>query len=523
MSKAQQIRDILETRGLTLYTVSRRSGEIFNRSSRYYVPHKLYYNLANPILTPTIHQIFALSHITDYRLSDWLAVFGFDLDEISQLRLIIPRKVTTLLDSNVYDPYAWIPWFADRPQNEPVAAISPLGRLIAAAPPKRARDLLGLNKRTFLYARIGERDLHALPYFVSGSIVRADARPLKALPPTENTSNGGRFFLVEHEAGWICSRLMLSGNNRVVLLCPQQPCAERELQIGRNARILGVIDAEIRPAARHYPTQLSKLAALRKPRPEHLLSEQPGFIDLLRHFRMSVGLSFREASSVSRLIANTLSDESYFAAPSTLSDYEALSAPPRHIQKMVTLCLLYCISFEQFLRACGLPLEKAGREPIPDALVPRQTPRRNQGLQIAGQSAVPQPGGFVAAVVDQWDEIPFFLRFSLSEITGHKNLSLSDMFWLGGKTAPQHPLLINATLVVVNRRARKPSPATGKGFCEQSLYVILKRDGTYLCGPCTLQDGNLIVHRYGRDAQQFKNGIDAEVVGQVTSIVRRLS
>src|SRR5260370_24709061 len=254
MSKAQQIRDILETRGLTLYTVSRRSGEIFNRSSRYYVPHKLYYNLANPILTPTIHQIFALSHITDYRLSDWLAVFGFDRDEISQLRLIIPRKVTTLFDSNVYDPYAWIPWFADRHQIEPVAGISPLGRLIAAAPPKRARDLLGLNKRTFLYARIGERDLHALPYFVSGSIVRADARPLKALPPTENTSNGGRFFLVEHEAGWICSRLMLSGNNRVGLLCPQPPCPDPQFHIGRNPTILRAIHPQLHPPPRPSPT-----------------------------------------------------------------------------------------------------------------------------------------------------------------------------------------------------------------------------------------------------------------------------
>ncbi|HXN95127.1 MAG TPA: hypothetical protein VN879_11515 [Candidatus Acidoferrales bacterium] len=43
---------------------------------------------------------------------------------------------------------------------------------------------------------------------------------------------------------------------------------------------------------------------------------------------------------MSRWIASTLSDELYFAAPSTLSDYETLSDPPRHIQKIITLAAL---------------------------------------------------------------------------------------------------------------------------------------------------------------------------------------
>ena len=93
--------------------------------------------------------------------------------------------------------------------------------------------------------------------------------------------------------------------------------------------------------------------------------------NLLRASRLRVRLSFREASGMSRRIASTLSDQIYFAAPSTLSDYETRSAPPRHIQKIITLCVVYCIGFREFARACGVPVDQDGHEPIADELVPR--------------------------------------------------------------------------------------------------------------------------------------------------------
>lgn len=84
-----------------------------------------------------------------------------------------------------------------------------------------------------------------------------------------------------------------------------------------------------------------------------------------------------------------------------------------------------------------------------------------------------------------------------------------------------HPWLTNAIFVTVNRRKKKPKKETA-----QSLYVILKRDGSYLCGPCILRQGNLVVLAYQiatRRAQQFRNGVDAEVIGEITAILRRLA
>lgn len=521
------MRAILSTRSLTLYNVSQQSAEIFGRSSAFYIPHNLYYDLARKLSTPTIFQILALSHITDYRLFDWLAVFGFDLDAISRLQLLIPRQQTAILDSTVYDTDAWIPWLVGRPQISSASSIAPLGHFLTWGPPERARELLGLNKKRYLYAVVGERDLYAVPYFLPGSIVRVDTLQQEALSPGRSSNREKSFFFVEHGSGWTCSRLSRLGQDRILLRCPQWPCAERELRTGKDARVLGVIDAEIRLLTpdHHAEGRQTKLVTSGKPRIERLPGEQAGLIDLLRHSRRKTGLSFRDASSISRWIADSLSDDLYFAAASTLSDCEALSGPPRQVQKIITLCLLYCIGLEQFLRAAGLPLGRAGREPIPDELVPRPLPTRNHTSRIPSPDGAPKPDCFAGVLLNLWEEIPLFLRFSLDEITGLKGFSLSDVFWVGGEKAPRHPLLFNATLVALNRRARKPSRNTGDAICGQSLYMILKRDGRYLCGNFSLEEGALFLHGYPggpASAEYFRNGEDAEVIGKVTAILRRL-
>ena len=524
MDRANQVRQILSTRGLTLYRVCQQSAEVFGRSSRFYVPHNLYYDVGNPPLIPTIHQLFALSHITNYRLYDWLTVFGFDLDQISRLQLLIPRQRTTLLDSSVYDLHAWIPWLAERPHTVPVPPIAPLSQLLASAPPRRAKELLALSKRSFLYAKVGEEDVHALSNFVPGSIVRVDVRRSKELLSAGKNDAGGRIFLVEYGLGFTCSPLVALERDRIVLHSPQQPCAQFELRLDKEARILGVVDAEIRPISDLRAVQMPhQSAGFPKSCPLHGPNLQTSLKDLLRNSRLRAGLSFREASCMSRWIADTVSDELYFAATSTLSDYETLSIPPRHIQKIVSLCVLYCIEFDDFLRAGGLPADQGGADPIPDELVLRQVPSRNQDLHVASEKeSFQEPSGFFASLAKQWEEVPFFLRHSLNELTGLKNFSLLDVFWVGGNEVPMHPLLDNATFVVVNRRVK--NPAQSKTACEPPLCLILKRDGSYLCGCCALHQGNLVVRSYagGRLAtQQLRNGIDAEVIGQVTTILSR--
>lgn len=526
MDRAERVRQILSTRSLTLYKVSRHSGEVFGRSSPLYIPHNLFWDLAKPRFQPTISRVLALSHITNYRLTDWLAVFGFDLDAIFRLNLLIPRKDTTVLHSEVYDPYAWIRWFAERPDAPTASEIAPLGQFLTPSAPKRARDVLALNQRHFLYARIGERDQHAFSYFVPGSIVRVDTQRTGKQHAGLHVNQESPFFLVQHDAGFACSKLTWLEKDRVILRCPERPYAGREACIGKDVQVLGTIDAEIRPVSvNHYLRRITmRLARSPKPQLKQAVNLETDLRGLLRRSRMSLGMTFREASSLSRIIATILSDELYFVAFSTLSDYEASAAPPRHIQKIFTLCLLYHIRFEQFLRASGLPIERAGREPIPDELIPREMPRQDRRTQVNGPGDSPNTGGFLATLLNQWQEVPLFLRFSLDDIAGLKGFSLSDVFWVGCDRAAQHPLLLGATFIVVNRRSRNP-PASGLVGCEQPLYLVLRRDGTFMCGRCTLEDRYLIVHGYpglrvGRE--QYIKDTDVEIVGQITTIVRHL-
>ncbi len=266
MDRAEQVRRILGTRGLTLYRVSQQSAQIFGRSSRFYVPHNLYYDVAASSVIPTLHQILALSHITNYRLCDWLAVFGFDLELIPQLRLLAPRERTTLLDSSVYDAYARIPWFDERPLAGPVPPIAPLILLLAPAAPRRAADLLALAERRFLYGKVGETDLHAFPHLAPGSIVRVDVERSRELLSGAKADANAPLFFVEHDLGWTCSQVVRLAKDRVFLLSPQHPCAQREVKLGSEARILGVIDAELRPVRQTPNARLPQSAAPSKAR-----------------------------------------------------------------------------------------------------------------------------------------------------------------------------------------------------------------------------------------------------------------
>jgi len=244
---------------------------------------------------------------------------------------------------------------------------------------------------------------------------------------------------------------------------------------------------------------------------------------------MRAGLSFREASAASVWIAEMLLDQAYFTSPGTLSDYEHLSAPPRHIQKILSLCILYSMGFWDFLRAAGLALDFVGSDPMPDELCGRTglPPTQIPADQLVETT---EPGGekaeFLSTLIRQWQEIPLFISTALPEISGLQGFSLSDLFWVGADRDPIDPRLINASLVAVNRRTKKPLGSPPHTFDERPVYMILKREGGYVCGSCTLQQGTVAIHRHAHEAAapvQTERRVDAEIIGEVTAIVRRFS
>jgi hypothetical protein len=512
---------------LSAYQVSRQSAELLGRSSPYYIPHHFYSDLRTPSRCPSIHQFVTLSRISNYRLCDWLAVFGFHLEDIQRLQPFLPRKRTVVLDSSVYDENAWIPWLVEKLPPERIPQIAPLGYFLRPGPPRRAQTLESLGRKTFLYAKLGEDDLLAFPDLVPRSMVRIDTRRSAERLPDEAAGPSRQIFLVEHDSVLRCGRLQRA-KGRIVLRSLKFPFARIELNSDPAFRIYGVVDGEMRPlAGPSVSCRAPSFVNRRSHRePRRMPSGAAALRELVRSSRIRAGFSFREASKLSQQIAEALADEMYFTAVGTLSEYETLTHPPRHVQKIISICILYNIRFWDFLTASGITVNPSAGDFMPDELIPRVIP----GADLSVDDTEPEHGikdrsGFLAKVAAEWSDIPLFAKDAFASVAGLKDLSLSDIFWVGGDLKPIHPYLVHAAFVVVNRRIKKPIQTPAKTLWEQPLYMVLKRDGSFLCGACTLERGRLLVHSYpDRPAvpRQLRNGIDAEVIGQVTAVVRRL-
>ena len=521
-----QVKAILQGKGLTLYQVSQTTKNRYGRSSPYFLPHNLYYDLSLGTFSPSLHQVFALSQISGYRLNDWLRVFGFDLEDITRLQVLLPSKRTMVLDSSLEDPESWIPWFRNRLGNPSPSAIAPLGQFLDLAAPKRLGSLFHAKRNNFVYAKVGLEDAFAFPDLIPGSIVRADAALAKTMLPNGNGKASKRLFLIEHANGVCCCRLQSIGKNRVVPLSAQLPFAQVELRLHEEIRILGVLDLEIRSLLRTEQPNVPKELA-KHWRPSSLGREETKLSHLFRNARSRMGLSFRDASAMSRRIASELGHNQYFAAAGSLSDYEAVDSPPRHIHKAITLCAVYGLQFSTFLKSVGLDLKETGKDPFPDGLVPRSLPASLPSSNL--KTDHPTENGFLGQLLRQSGHVPTFLRGSLSDLSGLKSPSLHDFFWAGGEPDPLHPLLVNGLLVIVNRHKKKPIYSRSKPLWQQPLYMLLKRDGTYICGCCSLENGVLVVHEYSHGCapeyqrpERLRNHQEAEVIGEIVTISRTL-
>jgi transcriptional regulator with XRE-family HTH domain len=516
----ERVKTILASKNLTLYQVSQRTKALYGRSSPSFLPHNFYYALERADLSPSLHQIFALSRISSYRFRDWLRVFGFFPENIGHLQASLPSKRTMILDSSLDDPEAWVPWFRNKPGNLPVPEIAPLGRLLESAPLQRFHSLPQIKANEFVYAKIGLEDAFAFPDLIPGSVVRANASLAKSMLPAANGRRSECLFLIEHAKGVCCCQIRAIGKHRILPVSTQLPYAQVELELSTEVRIIGVLDLEIRPLLTpepaDVPTELAKHW-----RPSALGEQETKLSRLLRSARLRMGLSLREASALSRRVAAALGDEQYFAAPGSLSDYEALDSAPRHIQKVITLCSVYGLHFSAFLNSIGLNGEEAGKQPIPDNLVPRKSPSAPR----RAENHRPMDGNFLERLLERSEHLPIFLRGCLPGWSGLRTLSLNDFFWIGADQNPLHPLVANGLIAIVNRHRKKALHFRSKPLWQQPLYVLMKREGSYLCGCCSLEDGILVIHpclANHKRPEHLRNHFDAEVVGQVVTISRRL-
>ena len=516
---AEKVRSILASKRFTLYRASQQSVALYGSSSPYFLPHHLYYDLRSGSFRPSIHQIFALSRISGYRVADWLRVFGFDLEDITRLQIKIPSKRTIVLDTSLTDPNEWIPWLRNRPLGEPVPPITPLARLLEVGPQKRIALLPQLD-RYFIYAKIGAEDALAFPDLTPGSIVRVDPDVTADLAAGQNSGISDRLFLIEHSKGFCCCRIRILDGGVIVPFDNGLSYAQVELHCPQEARLWGAVDLEFRPLVLGEEPKVPKdLAQHWMPQ---MLPAPEDFGQLLKRTRSRMNLSIREAAAMSHIIAEVLKDDRYTTAPSSLNDYELRNIPPRDFHKIITLCSIYGMQLESVMKRMGIDVAEAAAESMPDRYLSRAEPTvaaKRGHLETVG-------AGFIEKLVGECQEIPLFLRDSLGYFAGSAHVSLDDFFWVGGDNDPLHPFLADGLLAMVNRRRKTPFHFASKPWWQQPLYIILMREGVYLACCCSVENGMLVIHPYSRDfhrSAQYRLHQDAEVVGQIVGVMRRFS
>jgi transcriptional regulator with XRE-family HTH domain len=507
-----KIRKILAVRGLSLGQLSRASRSPASAQHLERIPHNLYSSLRTRQFRPNLYQVFALSVLSGYRFTDWLAAFGFSLDDVARLQVGFPVSRTVELDSSALQPRSLLPWFRENRLPEFSAPLTPLTYWLKLATPAVCEVRTAQDSR-HRYIKIGSEDCFAFPELVPGSIVRITVA--RALPVGKKRSK--KLFLVKHEAGLVCAGLCRSTAGKFVLCSRHLPFAPVELEEGREAVLMGTADFEIRPLENFLkPVVSARLGRFWNPRPLSDNSEQPHVGKFIQKARLSAGISFREASKRTRVIARTLGDRRYYCAVASLSDYETRKSPPRHIHKLISICTVYFASVTGFLEAAGIHPDKAGLHPMPPQcrLSSSKDPRK-----------ISLPSGFFSELERRIGKLPYFVCGSLGTFFGLRNISVRDVFWAGGISRFSHRFLKGALFLVVDRKRKHPRPALSCPKWAQPIYVVQQRGGGYLCGFCTLENGTLIFRSCSLGKPKllrFRNRVDAEVVGKVIGVARRL-
>jgi hypothetical protein len=185
---------------------------------------------------------------------------------------------------------------------------------------------------------------------------------------------------------------------------------------------------------------------------------------------------------------------------------------------------LYSIDFWQFLKVAHLPVDKLGEEPIPLASPPQSSTTNLPGFPLEA-SEEPLSGPFFRRLLEQFEEIPFFLRKALPVFSGLHTISLRDVFWTERAASDFYPPLKDVQFVIVNRRTKTPTLHKWAPLWKQPLYLLMRRDGSYFCGRFSLEDGKVILQPPSDETAgtQRTSAADAEIVGQVVAVVRRIS
>ena len=525
--RVRRLKALLESLDLTMYHVSQVTARApFGKGTRAHIRDAFYAELDSG-QTPDIHQVAALAKITGHRFIDWLALFGYHVADLLKLQLEFLTERTVLLPNVLYDPLTMVPWVRRLDPHADLDHTQPLAMLIDAMGYESIGGLDKLNRKRYLYARIGKRDDMLRSRLAAGSVVRVD--------PTQTTvtpvgSHHRPIYLVQHLGGLCCCYVERLDEHHIVLLPDDGASHFMRCRLGAEAVILGTVDTELRPiTAQPIDTPAGpreKYQGSHRMRLfESLPDVQAGPGAFARLSRERLGICFREAQAMTRALAKRFEDKHYNVALGSLSDAETQNILPRHIPKILSLCAVYGMDMWQYLRAGSVAIDELNGTPIPPQyLSDDETPINSVPLM----PSVPPSEATITAtemIMNRLGEIPFFLLKYLGDLIGQEQLSLDDVYVWGQRERALHPLLQGAILLIVNRRQRRvPDARMRLSLSQRPLFLIRTPSGQLLAGMCAVDGDVLLVqpHNASRTPVLSFQARDVEVIGRISAVLRSI-
>jgi hypothetical protein len=356
-ARSDAIKCVLQQSGGSITQLSDATRRRYGAASPYFIPPTFLYKLRSGV-TPHLCQMVSLSEYTGYRFADCLSLCGFDLRQIPRLQMRLHNQRTVLIT----------------PLEDCFESFRPL--VFSAGDFSRGSFAFGKSidwgcSRRYRFAKIGAADARACATLLAGSIVRVDrfyTNPFRCHDRFHTgVSIDSLLWLVEHPDGLTCSQVRWIDDRHIVLLPSREPWGCWPLRLHSEARILGLLDTDV-----HLVRSMHAGFKAGTEKPEH---ERPWTYDatklklpdLLQASRRRAGLTFRTAHRLTRSVAQILGDREYAVALGLLSDYETMHRLPRHIAKILSLCVAYCMDFRELLNAAGVFIDDSGQSPIPQS------------------------------------------------------------------------------------------------------------------------------------------------------------
>jgi len=220
------------------------------------------------------------------------------------------------------------------------------------------------------------------------------------------------------------------------------------------------------------------------------------------------------------LIAEAEGNEEYYISNAWLTQIENTDATPS-IYKLYSICTIYHVKFLDLLSIFGVDLTKISKHQMklklqkthltdidsPDKERTVAFPVRfDRGFSLTDTN-------LLSRMIEAWGEVPISL-------IQHLDLRNSLYGYIGSRDYTLYPLLRPGSFVQIDQKSRKIQRFKWRTEFDRPIYFLELRDG-YACSWCDLQGQmlTLLPHPLSPcSSRHFTNGVDAEIVGQVTGV-----